>query len=66
MTKENPMNDLLRLANHPLRGNVADITTSRNPVTPEGVECQLSVGIHRIPAELPHSTGLELRKLCRS
>jgi hypothetical protein len=28
---------------------------SRNPNTPEGLESQLSIGIHRIPAELLHS-----------
>jgi hypothetical protein len=28
-----------------------------------GLESQLSTGIRRIPAELPHSTELELRKL---
>jgi hypothetical protein len=30
-----------------------------------GLESQLSTGIRRIPAELPHSTELELRKLHR-
>jgi hypothetical protein len=39
------------------------IPTSRDPKTPEGLESQLSVGIHRIPAELLHSTELELGKL---
>jgi hypothetical protein len=39
------------------------IPTSRNPDTPEGLESQLSVRIRRIPAELPHSTELELEKL---
>jgi hypothetical protein len=38
------------------------IPTSRNPDTPEGLESQLSVRIHRISAELPHSTELELKK----
>ena len=35
------------------------IPTSRNPNTPEGLESRLSVGIHRIPLELPHLTELE-------
>jgi hypothetical protein len=52
------MNDLLRLVNHPLQGNVVGIPTSRNPDTPEG--------LRRIPAELPHSTKLEPRKLHRT
>jgi hypothetical protein len=42
------------------------IPTSQNPDTPEGLESQLSVRICRIPAELPHSTELELKKLHRS
>jgi hypothetical protein len=42
------------------------IPTSRDPDTPEGLESWLSVEIHRIPAELLHSTELELRKLCRT
>jgi hypothetical protein len=41
------------------------IPTSWDPDTPEGLESQLSVGIHRIPVELPHSTELELEKLHR-
>jgi hypothetical protein len=57
------MNDLLWLENHPLWGNVVGILTSRNPDTPEGLESQLSIGIHRIPVELPLSTELELEKL---
>jgi hypothetical protein len=36
------------------------------PDTPEGLDSRLSVRIHRIPAELPHSTELELGKLCRT
>jgi hypothetical protein len=56
------MNDLQWLANHPLQGNVAGIPTSQNPDTPEGLESRLSVGIHRIPAELLHLTVLELEK----
>jgi hypothetical protein len=59
------MNDLLRLANHQLRGNVMGFLTSRDPDTPEGLERRLSVRICRIPAEFPHLTELELRKLCR-
>jgi hypothetical protein len=39
------------------------IPTSRDPDTPERLESHLSVGIHRILAELPHSIELELRKL---
>jgi hypothetical protein len=42
------------------------IPTSRNPDTPEGLESRLSVEIHRISAELPHSTELEHRKLRRT
>jgi hypothetical protein len=57
------MNDLLWLANHPLRGNVMGIPTSRDPDTPEGLKSRLSVRIYKILAELPHSTELELRKL---
>jgi hypothetical protein len=56
------MNDLVSLANHPLRGNVTGIPTTQNPDTPEGLESQLSVRIHRILAELLHSTELEVRK----
>jgi hypothetical protein len=57
------MNDLLWLAIDPLRGNVSGIPTSQNLNTPEGLESQPSIRIHRIPAELPHSTEVELRKL---
>jgi hypothetical protein len=39
------------------------IPTSRNPDTLEGIDSQLSVGIRKIPAELLHSTKLELKKL---
>jgi hypothetical protein len=39
------------------------ILTSQNPDTPEGLESQLSIGIHRIPVELLLSTELELEKL---
>jgi hypothetical protein len=42
------------------------IPTSQNPNTPEGLESQLSIRIHRILAELLHLTELELRKLCRT
>jgi hypothetical protein len=45
------MNDLQRLDNHPLQGNVM------------GIESGLSVRIHKILAELLHSTELELGKL---
>jgi hypothetical protein len=54
------------LVNHPLRGNVMGVSTSRNPDTPEGLKSQLSIGIHRISIELPHSTELELGKLRRT
>jgi hypothetical protein len=57
------MNDLLWLVNHPLWDNVMGIPTSQNPDTLEGHESQLSIGIHWILAELPHSTELELGKL---
>jgi hypothetical protein len=60
------MNDLLWLVNHPLRGNIVGIPTSRNPNTLEGLKSQLSVRIHRISAELLHSTELKLRKLRRA
>jgi hypothetical protein len=56
------MNDLLWLANQPLRGNVVGIPTSQNPDTPEGLEGRLSVKIHIIPIELPYSNKLKLRK----
>jgi hypothetical protein len=59
------MNDLLWLVNNPLRGNVVGILISRDPDTPEGLESWLFVRIRRIPAELSHSTELELIKLCR-
>jgi hypothetical protein len=42
------------------------IPTSQNPDTLEGLENWLSVGIHTILAELPHSTEPELRKLRRT
>jgi hypothetical protein len=42
------------------------IPSSRDPNTPEGLESRLSIEIRRIPAELPHSTELELKKLCRT
>jgi hypothetical protein len=56
------MNDILWLANHPLRGNITGILTRQNPDTLEGLGGQLSVGVHRILAELQHSTKLELKK----
>jgi hypothetical protein len=37
-----------------------DLPTSRNPDTPEGLKSRLSVVIHKILAELLHSTELEL------
>jgi hypothetical protein len=43
-----------------------DMPTSQNPDTVEGLESRFSVGIHRISAERPHSTELELTKLCRT
>jgi hypothetical protein len=57
------MNNLLWLVNHPLWGNVAGIPTSLNLDTPEGFESRLSIEIHRILAELQHSTELELELL---
>jgi hypothetical protein len=42
------------------------IPTSQNLDTPEGLKSQLSVGILRIPTELPHLTELELEKLRRT
>jgi hypothetical protein len=41
------------------------IPASRDPDTLEGLERWLFVRIHRILAELPHSTELELKKLHR-
>jgi hypothetical protein len=35
------------------------IPISQNPDTPEGLEQRLSIRIHRIPAELSHSSKLE-------
>jgi hypothetical protein len=54
------------LANRPLRCIVMGIPTSQNLDTPEGLEGRLSVGIRRIPAELPHLTEPELGKLRRT
>jgi hypothetical protein len=48
------------------RGNVAGLWTSRNLNTPEGLEGRLSIRIHIILAELPHSTELEHGKLHRA
>jgi hypothetical protein len=39
------------------------IPTRRNHDTPEGLKSRFSV---RIPVKLPHSTELELRKLCQT
>jgi hypothetical protein len=58
------MDDLLCLVNHPLEGNVTGTPISQNPYTLEGLETRLSVEIHRISTELPHSIKLELEKLC--
>jgi hypothetical protein len=41
------------------------ILISRNPDTSEGLEQRLFVRIHRIPAELPHSSKLESRNPVR-
>jgi hypothetical protein len=41
------------------------IPTSQDPDAQRGLQSQLSVGIHRILVELPHSPELELRKLHR-
>jgi hypothetical protein len=38
------------------------ISRSRGLDTPERLESQLSIGIHRIPTKLPYSTELELGK----
>jgi hypothetical protein len=46
---------------HTLQGNVAGIPTTQNPDGPEGLESGLSIRIHRILAELSHSTEPELR-----
>jgi hypothetical protein len=45
----------------PTPRNVAGISTSQNPDTPEGLESRLFVRIYRILAELPHSTDLATR-----
>jgi hypothetical protein len=42
------------------------IPTSQDPDTPEGLKSRLSARIHRILAEHPHLTELELRKLRRT
>jgi hypothetical protein len=42
------------------------IPTSQNLDTQEGLKSQLSIGIHRILAKLPHSIELELKKLHRT
>jgi hypothetical protein len=42
------------------------IPTSQNPDTLEELKSRLSIEIHRIPVELPHSTELELGKLRRT
>jgi hypothetical protein len=60
------MNDLLQLVNHPIRGNVVGIPTSRNPDTLEELESRLSIRIHRIPAKLLHSIEVEIGKLHRT
>jgi hypothetical protein len=57
------MNDILLLVNQPLRVNVVGVLIGQNPNTPEGLESPLSVRIHKISAELLHSTELELGKL---
>jgi hypothetical protein len=41
------------------------IPTSQNPDTPKGLEQRLSVEIHKIMAELPHSSKLEPRNHVR-
>jgi hypothetical protein len=42
------------------------IPTSWDSNTAEGLESRSSIGIHRILAELPHLTELELKKLHRT
>jgi hypothetical protein len=49
---------LLWLLNHPLRGNIAGIPTSRNPDTPEGLVSRFSVRFHRILVELLMRTSI--------
>jgi hypothetical protein len=39
------------------------IPTSRDPDTPEGLKSRLSVGICRIPTELPQLIELELKEI---
>jgi hypothetical protein len=41
------------------------ILTSQDSNTLEGLESRFSIGIHKIPAKLPHSIKLELGKLHR-
>jgi hypothetical protein len=53
------------MENHPFRGNVVGIPISQNPDTPKELKSRLSVRIHGILIELPHSTELELGKLHR-
>jgi hypothetical protein len=50
----------------PTTSIVTSIPASRNPDTPEGLKSWLSVRIHKILAELSHSTELELGKLHRT
>jgi hypothetical protein len=57
------MKDLLWLVNHPLRGNVAGTSTSRNPNTPGELERRLSIRICRILPKLPHSIEPKLGNL---
>jgi hypothetical protein len=52
--------------NPSLRAFCHNILTSQNTDTPEGLESRLSVKIHRIPTELPHSIELELGNLRRT
>jgi hypothetical protein len=42
------------------------ISTSQYPDKLEGLESRLSGGIHRISAELPHSTELDLKNTIES
>jgi hypothetical protein len=42
------------------------ILTNQDPDTPEGLESQLSVEMHRILVKLTHLTEQDLEKLCRT
>jgi hypothetical protein len=54
------------IAKSPTPRSYRGYPTSQNPDTLEGLKSRLCVGIRRIPAELQHSTELELEKPHRS